>query len=127
MSATQDIQEYPKDSQKFVEAIVTMCQSSHTHSALEEAARVRIPHIRHTKGGGETSDSDRVVAELAYEPFLKPRPDVASLSATTYTGLSSTRRFSAPYSPAPKPPLELHSRARHLTDMPPTVRPLTQP
>jgi hypothetical protein len=39
---------------------------------------VRISHIRHAKGGGETSDSDRVTAELAYERFLKPRPDVAS-------------------------------------------------
>ena len=39
---------------------------------------MRVSHIRHTKGGGETSDSDRVFAELAYERFLKPRPDVAS-------------------------------------------------
>jgi hypothetical protein len=55
-----------------------MRQSNHTHSALEEVARVRISHIRHAKGGGGTSDSDRVIAELAYERFLKPRPDVAS-------------------------------------------------
>jgi hypothetical protein len=58
-----------------------MRQSNNTHSALEEAAHVRISHIRHTKGGEETSDSDRVFAELAYEGFLnnlKPRPDVAS-------------------------------------------------
>jgi hypothetical protein len=39
---------------------------------------VRISHIRHTKGGRETSDSDRGFTELAYERFLKPRPDVAS-------------------------------------------------
>jgi hypothetical protein len=55
-----------------------MRQSNHTHSALEEAARVRISQIRHTKGGGETSDLDRVFAELAYERFLKPRPYVTS-------------------------------------------------
>jgi hypothetical protein len=74
----KDIQSYPKDSQQFKAAIVTMRQSNHTHRALEEAVRVRISHIRHTKGGGETSDSDRVFEELAYERFLKPRPDVAS-------------------------------------------------
>jgi hypothetical protein len=55
-----------------------MRQSNHTHSALDEAARVRISRIRHTKGGGETSDSSRVFAELAYKRFLKPPPDVAS-------------------------------------------------
>jgi hypothetical protein len=74
----EDIQNYPKDSKEFKAAIVTMRQGNHTHSALEEAARVRISDIRHTKGGGETNDSDRVFAELAYERFLKPRPDVAS-------------------------------------------------
>jgi hypothetical protein len=55
-----------------------MRQSNHTHNALEVAARVRVPHIRHTKDGGETIDSDRVFAELAYERFLQPRPVVAS-------------------------------------------------
>jgi hypothetical protein len=63
----KDIQNYPKDSPENKAAIVTMRQSNHTHSALEEAARVRISHIRHTKGGEETSDSDRVFAELAYD------------------------------------------------------------
>jgi hypothetical protein len=54
-------------------------QNNHTHSTLEEAAHVWIFHIRHTKGGGETSVSDRVFAELAcFKRFLKPRPDVAS-------------------------------------------------
>jgi hypothetical protein len=51
--------------------------SNHTHSALEEAARVRVSRIRHTKGGKGTSDSDRVFEELAYERFRKLRPDVA--------------------------------------------------
>jgi hypothetical protein len=55
-----------------------MRQSNHTHSALEEAVRVRVSHIRHAEGRGETIDSDRVFAEVAYERFLKPRPDVAS-------------------------------------------------
>jgi hypothetical protein len=55
-----------------------MRQSNHTHSALEEAAYVRVSQIRRTKSGGKTSDSDRVFAEPAYERFLKPRPDVAS-------------------------------------------------
>jgi hypothetical protein len=55
-----------------------MRQSNHTRSALEEAARMRISHIRHTKGEWETRDSDRIFAVLAYERFLKPRPDVAS-------------------------------------------------
>jgi hypothetical protein len=73
-----DILDYPKDSLEFKAAIVTMRQSNHTHNALEEAARVRISHIRHAKGGGETSDSDGIFAELTYERFLKPRPDVAS-------------------------------------------------
>jgi hypothetical protein len=75
----EDIQNYPKDPSEFKAVVVTLRQSNHTHSALEEAARVRISHIRHTKGGGETSDSDSVFEqELAYERFLKPRPDVAS-------------------------------------------------
>jgi hypothetical protein len=47
-----------------------MRQSNHTHSALEEAARVRVSHIRQTEGRGETSNSDRVFAELAYERFF---------------------------------------------------------
>jgi hypothetical protein len=38
---------------------------------------VRVSHIRHTKGGGETTDSDRIFTELAYECFLKPRPYVS--------------------------------------------------
>jgi hypothetical protein len=57
----EDIQIYPKDSPEFKAAVVTLRQSNYTHSALEEAARVRISHIRHTKGGEETSDSDRVL------------------------------------------------------------------
>jgi hypothetical protein len=76
--AMDDIHNYPKDSPEFKASIVTMRQSLHTHSALEEAVRVRVSHIRNTKGGGETSDSDHVFAELAYESFLKPRPDVTS-------------------------------------------------
>jgi hypothetical protein len=67
-----DIPNCPKDSPEFKVAVVTLRQSNHTHNALEEAARVRMSHIRHTKGGGETRDSDRVFAELAYERFLKP-------------------------------------------------------
>jgi hypothetical protein len=35
-------------------------------------------NTKHIKGGGETSDSDRVFVELAYERFLEPRLDVAS-------------------------------------------------
>jgi hypothetical protein len=54
-----------------------MRQSSHIYIALEEAAHVRVSHIRQTKGGGETSDPDRAIAELAYERFLKPKTDVA--------------------------------------------------
>jgi hypothetical protein len=78
MSALEDIQNYPKNSPKFKTAVVTMRQSNHTHNALEEAARVRVSHIRNTNGGGETSDSDCVFAEFGYERFLKLRPDVAS-------------------------------------------------
>jgi hypothetical protein len=74
----EDIRNYPRDSPEFKAAVVTLRQSNHTQSALEEAARVRIFHIRHTKGGEETSDSDHVFTELAYELLLKPRPDVAS-------------------------------------------------
>jgi hypothetical protein len=74
----EDIQIYPKDSQEFKVTVVTIRQSNHTHTALEEAARVRVSHIRHTKGGGETNDSDNVSAELAYERFLEQRSDVAS-------------------------------------------------
>jgi hypothetical protein len=62
---------------RFKATIVSKRQSNHTHSALEGATHVRVSHIRHTNGGGETSNSDRVRAELAYECFLKPRPDVA--------------------------------------------------
>jgi hypothetical protein len=111
----EDILNYPKDSPEVKAAIVTMRQSKHTHSALEEAALVRISHIRHTKGGGETSDLDHVFVELAHELFLKPRPNVTS---SVYDNLHRTfidKRSSAPYSLAPKPPLELPSRARHLT------------
>jgi hypothetical protein len=83
----EDIQNYPEDWPEFKTAVVTMRQSNHTHNALEEAARVWISHIRHTKGGGETSDSDRIFAQLAYERFLKPRPDVAS---SEYVNLNPT-------------------------------------
>jgi hypothetical protein len=58
ISALDDIKKYPKDSPEFKVAVVTMRQSNHTHSALEEAARVRVSHIRHTKDGGKSSDSD---------------------------------------------------------------------
>jgi hypothetical protein len=78
ISTLEDIQNYPEESLEFQAAVVTMRQSIHTHSALEKAAPVRLSHTRHTKGGGETSDSDRVFAELACERFLKSRPDVAS-------------------------------------------------
>jgi hypothetical protein len=78
ISSLEDIQNYPKDSKKFQAAVVTMRQSNHTHNALEEVTRVRVSHIRHTKGGGETNNTDRVFAELVYERFLKPRPDVTS-------------------------------------------------
>jgi hypothetical protein len=74
----EDIQTYPKDTPEFKAAVVTMHQSNHSHNALQEAARVWVPHIRHTNGGGETSDSDRVFVELTFEHFLKPRPDVTS-------------------------------------------------
>jgi hypothetical protein len=74
----EDIQNYPKNSPEFKAAVVTLRQSNHTNNALEEAARVRISHVRHTKGGGETNNSDRVFAKLTYERFLKLRPDVAS-------------------------------------------------
>jgi hypothetical protein len=66
----EDIQTYPEDPPEFKAAIVTMRQSNHTHSAIEKVAYVRVSHIRHTKGGGEKSDSDRVFTELAYERFL---------------------------------------------------------
>jgi hypothetical protein len=70
ISSLEEIQNYPKNSPEFKAAVATLRQSNHIHIALEEAARVRISHIQHTKGGGETSDSDRVYAELAYERFL---------------------------------------------------------
>jgi hypothetical protein len=50
ISALEDIRNYPKDSPEFAAAVITLRQSNHTHSALEEAARVRVSHIRHTKG-----------------------------------------------------------------------------
>jgi hypothetical protein len=80
MSALEDIRNYPNDSPKFKAAIVTLRQSNRTQSALEEVARVRVSHIRHTKGGCDRrrSDTDRVFAELIYECFLKPRWHVAS-------------------------------------------------
>eukprot|EP00873_Tetraselmis_striata_P013243 jgi/Tetstr1/433507/TSEL_022777.t1 len=43
-----------------------------------EASRVRVSYIRHTKGGGETSDTDRVFANLVYDGFLKSKAPVAS-------------------------------------------------
>jgi hypothetical protein len=70
-----------KDSPDFRASVITLRQSNHIHSVLEEAARVRLSHIRyihHGKGGGETSDKDHVFAQLAYESYLKPRPDVAA-------------------------------------------------
>jgi hypothetical protein len=70
--------DYSKDSAKFKAALVTLRQSNHTHTAPEEATRVRVSHIRHTKGGGQTSDSDRIFVELAYVRFLKPPSDAAS-------------------------------------------------
>jgi hypothetical protein len=83
---------------------------------------VRISHIRHTKGGGETSDSDRVFTELANERFLKPRPDVASseyynlhralidktlecsLLASAKAAAGATFARKTPYRPAPDCP-----------------------
>jgi hypothetical protein len=41
----EDIQNYPKDSQEFAAAIVSLRQRNHTHNALEKAARVRISHL----------------------------------------------------------------------------------
>jgi hypothetical protein len=123
-STQEDTQNYSKDSPEFKTTVVTMHQSNHTHSALEEAARVRLSHIQHTKGRGETSGLDRIFAELAYEATsvsLNRDRTLPPASTTAYTEPSSTRRSSALYSPAPKPPLEMPSRARHQTDMPATV------
>jgi hypothetical protein len=78
ISALEDIQIYPKDSPEFKAAIVTMRQGNHTHNALKQTAREWISHIRHTKGGEETGDLNLGFAEVAYEHFLKPRPNVAS-------------------------------------------------
>eukprot|EP00873_Tetraselmis_striata_P045851 jgi/Tetstr1/466115/TSEL_000943.t1 len=44
-----------------------------THGAIEEASRVPVSYIRHTKGGGKTSETDRVFVILAYDRFLKPK------------------------------------------------------
>jgi hypothetical protein len=60
---------------------------------------VRMSRIRNTKGGGETNDSDRVFAELAYERFLKPRPDVAS---SEYDNLHRAHRQNARVLPTRK-------------------------
>jgi hypothetical protein len=151
ISALEDIQNYPKDSREFKAAIVTMRQSTHTHSALEEAARVRISHTRLTKGGGETTDSDRVFTELAYERFLKPQPDVASseydnlhrasidktlecsLLASAKAAAGATFAFKtpdrpAPDRPAPNPTLDPNpspSRHRETTQTPKIRSPRT--
>jgi hypothetical protein len=90
--------------------------------------------------GYPTSDLPRAEGRRAIRTaFSRNSPKSASLnrdhtlpppSTTTYTEPSSTRRSSAPYSPTPKPPLDLPSHARHRTDPPPSVRPrnaLTQP
>jgi hypothetical protein len=91
----ENIQNYPKDSPEFKAAVVTMRQSNHTHMALEEVTRVRVSYIRHTKGGGETSDSDYAFAEVACELSLNRDHTLPPPSTTTYTTLSSTRRSSA--------------------------------
>jgi hypothetical protein len=44
----EDILNYPKVSPEFKTTVVTMRHSNHTHNALEEAAHVRVSHIRHT-------------------------------------------------------------------------------
>eukprot|EP00873_Tetraselmis_striata_P036768 jgi/Tetstr1/457032/TSEL_043696.t1 len=45
----------------------------------EEASRVRVSYVRHTKDGGETSETDRVFSSrLAYDHFLKPKAPIAS-------------------------------------------------
>jgi hypothetical protein len=128
----EDIQNYLKDSKEFKAATVTMPQSNYTRSALEEAGRVRISHIRHTKGGRETSDSDRVFADLAYERFLKPRLDVASseyeniytafIDKTLECFLLASAKAAAGVAFARKPP------DRHAPDRPtPNPIPRSQP
>jgi hypothetical protein len=75
-TALEDIQNHSTDSPGFQAAVVTLRQSNHTHIALEEAARVLVSHSRHAKDGGATSNSYSVFAELAYERFRKPQPEV---------------------------------------------------
>jgi hypothetical protein len=78
ISCLEETQNYPKDTPEFKGVAVTLRQSNHTHISLEAAATMRVSHIRYAKIGGETRDKDRVFVELAYERYLKPRPDVAS-------------------------------------------------
>jgi hypothetical protein len=60
-------------------AAVALIRAGHrTHIATEEAARTRQGFLRLTKGGQTSSDSDRVLAELAHERFCRPRPTAVS-------------------------------------------------
>eukprot|EP00873_Tetraselmis_striata_P002741 jgi/Tetstr1/423005/TSEL_013781.t1 len=53
-------------------------RSTHNGAVEEASSRVRVSYIRHTKGGGKTSRTDRVFANLTYDHFLKPKAPVAS-------------------------------------------------
>jgi hypothetical protein len=60
-------------------AAVALVKAGHRiHAGTEEAARTRLGFLRLTKGGQTSSDSDRVVAELAHERFFRPRPTAVS-------------------------------------------------
>jgi hypothetical protein len=116
----EDIHE---DSPEFKAAVVTMRLSNHTQNALEEAARVRVSHIRHNKGGTETSDSDRIFEELTYERFLEPRPDVAfsDYDSVHIAVIDKTLECSLLANVKPADGATF-ARTNH-TDLPPTVLP----
>jgi hypothetical protein len=60
-------------------ATVALIIAGHrTHAATEEAAHTRLVFLHLTKCGQTSSDSDRVLAELAQECFCRPRPTAVS-------------------------------------------------
>jgi guanyl-specific ribonuclease Sa len=68
----------PPLSTKQAVAVALIRAGHRTHTTTEEAARTRLGFLRLTKGGQESTDAERIFAELAHERFCRPRPTAVS-------------------------------------------------
>jgi hypothetical protein len=68
----------PPLSAKQAVAVALIRAGHRTHTTTEEAARTRLGFLRLTNGGQESTDAERIFAELAHERFFRPRPTAVS-------------------------------------------------